>query len=133
MEGTVGIDDSRFPIVIVYRGELMIETIDPCFATLDRWSKSGRRYAVTMDLSSADIPSATARKYIVASIGPREHALARDCLGLALVVPPPPLRGAITAMNWLRPPTYSVESKANMSEALARCQEWCEGLAISTR
>jgi hypothetical protein len=119
------IDESAFPLVVsTFRGPATMERAKAYFARLDVWCRDGRRFATILDVSGGGVPTPAHRKLIVDSLAPRRAILAKQCLGLAVVITNPLIRGATTAVLWMHPPVHPVTIVATLAEARAACTKW---------
>jgi hypothetical protein len=79
----------------------------------------GRKVAV-FDLTEASAGSATQRQAQAAWIGKYERVLARDFAAAALVTDSAIIRGAVTAIFWIRPLPFPTRVTATVKSA----EEW---------
>ena len=125
MAGAFEIDEAGFPLVVAtVRGQVTSEVISAYFARLDAWCLDGRRYASILNITRIEMPSAAERKQIVEAIADRHTALARSCIGVAIVVTNPLIRGAVTAILWMQHLPHPLELVATEVAAKAICATW---------
>jgi hypothetical protein len=125
MAGSYTIDESGFPLIIAtFRGPATPERTAAYFARLDVWFRRNQRFATILDLAGGDMPTPAHRKVIAEHLAPRQVALAKRCIGLAVVISSSLVRGAVTAVAWLQPPAYPLEIVANLEEARVVCARW---------
>jgi hypothetical protein len=125
MASTLDIDESGFPLVVAtFRGQMTASLLAPYFARVDAWYRDQLSYACVFDIARCDIPSAADRKRIAATIAAYEAKVERFCVGAALVVTNPVLRGAVTAVLWVHPMRHPHALVGTRQEARNLCAGW---------
>ena len=90
-----------------FPSETTIEELKTYFRARDDWASRVRyHFAWVFDLSHVAKAPATHRKALAEHLKRHEAFSARWNAGAALVVPSPWLRGLVTAVFWISPPTY---------------------------
>jgi hypothetical protein len=114
------IDSSRAPLyMMTFPVVTLDEDLRACCDARERWAKIAK-YPVSwvVDLSAITNTTAKQRRIFsehLARFEPHDRAYNR---GSALIVPNAFLRGVVTAVFWLKPPTFPNECFATKEEAL---------------
>ena len=119
------LDETAFPVIFAaFRGPVDLVPFDAYFSRLDDLCKAGRRFALIVDMSRGAVPSPSQRKHITSAMADREAAFGRHCLGAAVVIKNPLIRGAMTAILWVHPLPYPHEIVETREEAQVACARW---------
>jgi hypothetical protein len=90
-----------------------------------------RRYAAVIDISRTDVPSAAERKRVAEGMAARDAGISRFCAGTAIVLTNTLLRGAVTAVLWMRPMKHPHAIVATRQEGKALCDDWLAAAQVS--
>ena len=116
-------DLTHFPLVIVQAPEAIDEDgVRDMFARFDELYRGHKRFATIIDSTpTRGLPSPKLRK-ILAELSQASADRARDwCVGTALVVTSPLVRGLFTAVAWVAPSPTPTVNVATLPEAV----DWC--------
>ena len=116
------------PVIIrQMRGRMANEAVqaqlDAIAAQLRQADAAGIRIATIVDLSQADRADAMQRRMQAKWFEEHEAVLRRVNLGTAFVVRSQLVRGAITAVFWMRPPPHDYTITVSFGDAI----DWCIG------
>jgi hypothetical protein len=126
-------DESAFPVVFAaFRGPVDLVPLDAYFARLDGFCREGRTFTLIVDMSRGAVPSPSERKHITSAMAERDVALGRHCLGAAVVITNPLIRGAMTAVLWVHRLPYPHEIVETKEAAEAACARWLSRAPAST-
>ena len=117
-------DDANWPVVIVrYPREITPDEWREHLACLVSLAEKGRPFATLADLAPAPNVHATMRRELVMAME-RHDALFRSMIiAAAQVVRSPLVRGAMTAVNWIRPPPFPARSFGDEESAYVWLRE----------
>jgi hypothetical protein len=122
--GAITVDTSRWPLVFWdWPGEREEDgVVFRCFDHMSQiWSSTpaGTRSFTVVDLSRVKLGAPPTQRRAGAEFASRNASLiAKVTFGGALVITSPPVRGTVTAVNWLRPPPAPVSAFATRAEAV---------------
>ncbi|AKF11703.1 hypothetical protein [Sandaracinus amylolyticus] len=130
------VDLSTWPVLLVEMpAELSLSDVDSHFDELVAIARTRRAHVHLVDGSELG-PTAlspTHRK----RMGERLQSLTRELEGRrvaeAIVLPNPLLRGVMTAIHWIAPPKWPVQTFATRADALTWCQEQLAANGMPTR
>lgn len=129
----ITLDDHEFPLVTSTCPEEWSEAeMRDYFARMVKIHERDLRFAHIADVrKSGAMSNAQTRR--LASEFQKEHTevSARLCVCTAIVADSRLLRGAITAINWLTPPSYPAKTMASLDDARAYCQQMLAQDAIA--
>ena len=112
----------HWPVVITTTPSVPVDDAE-LTAYIDHWASgiAARKgpYVGVIDLSNSAGLAPHQRKTIVGSMNDDAHGILPRCRGTALVFQSAVLRGMLTAMLWVRPPTYPVKIFGSREQALA--------------
>ena len=125
MAGTLELDESGFPLVVVtFRGQMSASVLASYFARVHVWARDQLCFACVYDISRIEIPTAGERKAITDVMTTHEAIVERHCLGAAIVASNPLLRGMVTAILWIQPIKHPHAVVSTRREALTLCAGW---------
>jgi hypothetical protein len=116
-------DTTYFPLVVVRSPERVDEdAVRGMFESIDGLYRARQRYAFVMDTrATRELPSAKARK-LLGEVTKATSAEARQwCVGVAIVVDSPLVRGVLTAVGWIVTPATPTVHVPTLPEAVAWC------------
>jgi hypothetical protein len=117
------VDRESLPLLrLRYVGEYSVAELTEFLRELDAVLDLPRRKACLIDLTGAKPGSATQRQMQANWIGEREEVLARGFSAAALVTDSAIIRGAITAVFWIRPLPFPTQ----VTPTLKSAEEWLE-------
>lgn len=118
------LDTSRFPLVI---GEVRHGLSEADIRTLtdymDERFKAKQRFAMVFDPTGLGIPNPTLLKEIAGWVRDRRQEMSDYCVGLALYLQSPALRGAMKFINRLAPPPNPQAIFGSLEETI----DWARG------
>jgi hypothetical protein len=91
--------------------------------------KRGKRFALISDTIGSAPPDASERRLIADSFEQYEDLWKKHCVGGAAIVSSQLIRGAMTALQWLRPPPFPTANFATRDEAFAWAEQRLSHLA----
>ena len=116
-------DMQYFPLILVQSPARVDEDgIREMFARFDELYVARKRYALVMDTTATRaLPSAKERKVLADLVKACADEARRWCVGTAMVVDSPLIRGVMTAVSWVAPSPTRTIHVATMKEAV----DWC--------
>ena len=118
-------DTQSDPIIwIHFAGAVTEREFDTYLETMTRYVNRGTPTLFLYDALQSQVPSATQRQKQAAWLERHEAALRRNSLGTAFVIANPLIRGALTAIFWIRPTPVPYIVTGTRSEA----ERWARGL-----
>ena len=113
------------PVIwINFAGTITEREFDVYIETMTRYVTRGTPTLFLYDALQAEVPSATQRQKQAAWLERHEAALRKNSRGTAFVIGNPLIRGALTAIFWLRPTPVPYIVTGTRSEA----ERWAHGL-----
>jgi hypothetical protein len=98
------VEDETGLVTVTFVGAVDDEAFTGYLDTLSKKVARTRPYAVILDATEAERPTALQRKRQAEWIGRHQTQLATFCMGTAYVIGSPLIRGALTAILWVQPP-----------------------------
>ena len=128
------VDVRTLPIVrIAYIGDYSDDELTTYLATLQRlFTMPGRKVAV-LDVLKGTVATAHQRKRQAAFIERNEDLLRRDFAAAAIVLDSALLRGAVTAIFWMRPLPMPTQIVATVDAALTWLAPYAKECAADSR
>jgi hypothetical protein len=118
------VDESDWPIVLVRTPvEPSIENTQRLLDATDRLFAKKTPFALVIDARRSRFPGAVVRRMLAEYQRDHEDEFRRYVVADANVVSSPMLRGVVTAVNWLAPPTHPVRTFESVGEALVWARE----------
>jgi hypothetical protein len=120
-DGSVEIDESRFPLVIVsFRGAVRDEVFRDYLERMTALVTRGEKNVVIMDAREAGRTPPIQRKMQAEWLDANRRELSRNSLGTAFVITSAFVRGVLTAIFWLT----SMPSAHTVVKTYAEAEDW---------
>ena len=120
--------DALFPVVMLeVRDGATTTELRAMFDVLRAAGKRGKRHVTMTDSSTVkSMPDATVRRFVAEQQAEVEALYGHLVIGSAVVVGSGVVRGALTAINWIRPLAERQEYVATRLEGMQVCVRWLE-------
>lgn len=125
-------DTSEFPFVHVrYPPELATDAEVRAFIEEQRSIVNRkRRFVMLVDASQLANSSSVQRRMYAEWMREAEVPSRLYCVGMAVVLKNPILRGALQAVLWIFTPPTPIEAFGDLESAATRCHEWMRGESL---
>ena len=120
--------DALFPLVMLeVRDGATTAEVRAMFDALRAAGKRGTRHVTMTDSSSVrSMPDATARRFVAEQQAEVETLYGHLVIGSTVVVGSGVVKGALTAINWIKPTKVPQVFVTTRLEALTQCIRWLE-------
>jgi hypothetical protein len=120
----IAYDESEWPIVVMrFPSEWTTAEYVASFELLEKLLAKSVRFAAVSDTIGSQIPNAHERKLSADFLTKNDAELRRNLVGWAVGADSVIARGAVTAIAWMRPPSFPLASFATLAEAKVWCRE----------
>lgn len=125
--------DVLFPVVMLeVRDGATTTELRAMFAVLRAAGKRGKRHVTMTDSSTVkSMPDATVRRFVAEQQAEVEALYGHLVIGSAVVVGSGVVRGALTAINWIKPTKVPQVFTTSRMDALVQCIAWLEQEAVT--
>jgi hypothetical protein len=136
LDNAILVDETRWPVVIISGAEpapISVAAANELHVIMDELFSRRQRFAIILDGRGMGMPDAKARRALADFAKSREHLFARFIVADATVFESAPLRGVVTAINWMAPPKHPVRAFGDLESAVSWATELlaAEGLIIT--
>ena len=124
--------DALFPVIYLeVRDGASIDELRGMFDVLRAAGKRGMRHVTLTDSSTVKaMPDATVRRFVAEQQSEVEALYGHLVIGSAVVVSSGIVRGALTAINWLKPTKVPQVFTTTRVDATIQCIRWLESERI---
>jgi hypothetical protein len=125
--------DALFPVIYLQvRDNASVDELRAMFDVLRAAGKRGTRHVTMTDSSTVKaMPDATIRRYVAEQQAEVEGLYGHLVIGSAVVVSAGIVRGALTAINWIKPTKVPQVFTTTRVDAVVQCIRWLEGERIA--
>lgn len=125
--------DALYPVIYLeVRDNASLDDVRAMFTVLREAGRRGTRHVTMTDSSTVKaMPDATVRRYVAEQQADVEAQYGHLVIGSAVVVSSSVVRGALTAINWIKPTKVAQVFTTTRTEALSQCIRWLDGERIA--
>ena len=125
--------DVLFPVVMLeVRDGATIPELRAMFDVLRTAGQRGKQHVTMTDSSTVrSMPDATVRRFVAEQQAEVEALYGHLVIGSAVVVGSSVVRGALTAINWIKPTRVPQVFTTTRMDALVNCIAWLEQEAVT--
>jgi hypothetical protein len=124
--------DTLFPIVFFWvKDGATVEELGSMFAVLETVKRRGKYVTLTDATLVREMPSATVRRFIADKQAESVEKYGESSIGAVVAVRSNIARGALTAINWIKPPKTQQVFVSTRLEGVKQCVAWLEGEKIA--
>lgn len=117
-----------FPIITHVVQDPSVDELEELFNELTKLldKRPGKHVTLTDTTAMRTMPDAKVRRYVADRQGAHNEKYAARALGAVIIVDSALVRGALTAINWIRPLAERQEYVATKLEGMQVCVRWLE-------